>query len=250
MGADRSQGASSQRASFATTHWTTVLAAGKGDAPDARAALERLCATYWYPLYAYVRRRGYVPADAEDLVQGFFERLLRLESLGRVKQERGRFRSFLLASLNHYIADEWDKSSAAKRDARRVMSLDAREAETWYQREVADEQTPETLYMRRWAIALLQSVLEQLAGEYEAGGKRQLFMQLRFALSGEKQKVPYAQLANELGMSEPAVRVAVHRLRRRYREILRLAIAQTVAGEEEIEEELTFLMQALSGARG
>lgn len=235
------------RSSFATTHWTTVLAAGKGDAPDARAALERLCATYWYPLYAYVRRRGYAPADAEDLVQGFFERLLRLESLGQVKQERGRFRSFLLASLNHFVADQWDRDSAAKRDGRRVVSLDAREAETWYQLEVADQQTPEKLYMRRWAIALLQSVLERLAGEYEAGGKKQLFMQLRFALSAEKQKVPYAQLASELGITEPAVRVAVHRLRRRYREVLRSAIAQTVDRPEEVEEELTCLLQALAG---
>lgn len=244
--ADRLQGASSQRASFATTHWTTVLAAGKGDAPGARAALERLCTTYWYPLYAYVRRKGYPASDAEDLVQGFFERLLRLESLGKVTREGGRFRSFLLAGLNHYLADEWDRASAGKRDVRRMVSLDSQEAETRYQREAAHDETPERVFVRQWAIALLASVLEQLAREYEAAGKNELFAALRFAISGESGKtLAYAELASTLGMSEPALRVAAHRLRRRYRTVLREEIAQTVGSEQEVEEELKELLAAV-----
>ncbi len=233
-------------ASFATTHWTTVLAAGKGDTPSARAALERLCTAYWYPLYAYVRRKGYPASDAEDLVQGFFERLLRLDSLTKVKQERGRFRTFLLAGLNHYLADEWDRASARKRDARRMVSLDGREAETRYQHEAADSETPERVFLRQWAIALLASVLEQLSGEYEKAGKKELFAALRFAISGESGKaLAYAELAGTLKMGEPALRVAAHRLRRRYRAVLRDEIAQTVDSEQEVEEELRELLAAV-----
>lgn len=233
-------------ASFATTHWTTVLAAGKGNAPDARAALERLCTTYWYPLYAYVRRKGYPASDAEDLVLGFFERLLRLDSLAKVKQERGRFRSFLLAALDHYLADEWDRASAGKRDVRRMVSLDSKDAETRYQHEAANNETPERVFLRQWAIALLASVLEQLATEYEKAGKKELFAALRFAISGEGGKaLAYAELAGKLKMGEPALRVAAHRLRRRYRTVLREEIAQTVESEQEVEEELKDLLAAV-----
>ena len=228
-----------------TTHWTAVIAAGRGDT-GAAAALETLCRTYWYPLYAYVRRRGYSPADAEDLTQGFFERLLRLNSLADVKEERGKFRSFLLASLNHYIADQWDRASADKRDLRKTISLDAQAAETRYGQEPTSRESPERVYERQWALALLEVVVQTLCTEYDAAGKSELFLSLRFTIAGNRQAVPYAELAGTLKMSEPSIRVAVHRLRRRYREVLRQQIAQTVTGPEEVEAELQALFAAVA----
>jgi RNA polymerase sigma-70 factor (ECF subfamily) len=233
-------------AHFATTHWTVVLTAGGGDSTRARDALAHLCRTYWYPLYAYVRRRGYRAADAEDMTQGFFARLMELESLADVRRERGKFRSFLLASLNHYLADEWDRASAAKRDVRRTIPLDPRAAETRYAHEPVDEVTPERLFERQWALALLETVVQKLREEHEKAGKGELFMALRFAISGDRSTVPYAQLAGQLKTSEPAVRVAVHRLRHRYRQILRDEIAQTVTSPDEVEDELRSLMTALA----
>lgn len=230
--------------SFMTTHWTAVVAAGRGDT-DAVVALESLCRTYWYPLYAYVRRRGYSPADAEDLTQGFFERLLRLKSLAGVKEERGKFRSFLLASLNHYIADQWDHASAGKRDLRKTIPLDTHAAETRYGQEPASRETPERVFERQWAMALLEAVVETLCAEYETAGKADLFLALRFTIAGDRQAVPYGDLAKTLKMTEPAIRVAVHRLRRRYREVLRQQIAQTVAGPEDVEAELQALFAAV-----
>lgn len=228
-----------------TTHWTAVVAAGRGDT-GAVAALETLCRTYWYPLYAYLRRRGDSPADAEDLTQGFFERLLRLNSLTDVKKDRGKFRSFLLASLNHYIADEWDRASAAKRDLRKTIPLDAQAAETRYRQEPANRESAERVYERQWALALLEVVVQTLSAEYDAAGKSELFRSLRFTIAGDRQSVAYAELAKSLKMSEPAIRVAVHRLRRRYRETLRQQIAQTVAGPDEVEAELRSLFAAVS----
>ena len=204
--------------SFMTTHWTAVVAAGRGDT-GAVAALETLCRTYWYPLYAYVRRRGSSPADAEDLTQGFFERLLRLNSLTDVKKERGKFRSFLLASLNHYIADEWDRASAGKRDLRKTISLDPQAAETRYRQEPASRESPERVYERQWALALLEVVVQTLGAEYDAADKSELFLALRFTIAGDRQAVAYAKMAKSLKMSESAIRVGVHRLRRRYREV-------------------------------
>jgi RNA polymerase sigma-70 factor (ECF subfamily) len=234
------------RGSFATTHWTVVLAAGRSDSTRARDAMESLCRTYWYPLYAYVRRRGYSAADAEDLTQGFLTRLLELDSLADVRRERGKFRSFLLASLNHYLSDERDRASAAKRDARRTISLDAQAAETRYGREPVDPLTPERLFERQWALALLETVVQRLRGEYEGAGKGELFMALRFAITGGRSEVPYGELARQLGTTEPAIRVAVHRLRRRYRQVLRNEIAQTVATPQDVEDELRSLMNSLA----
>lgn len=235
------------RSSFLTTHWTVVLAAGDGDSTRARDALATLCRTYWYPLYAYVRRRGHRPADAEDLTQGFFARLLELHSLADVRRERGRFRAFLLASLNHYLADEWDHASAGKRDIRRTIPLDAGAAETRYAQEPADHQTPEHLFERQWALTLLETVVHRLQSEYTSAGKADLFMTLRFAITGQGNNQPYADLAQVIGMTEPAVRVAVHRLRKRYRELLRDQIAQTVTSPDQVEEELHSLFQSLGG---
>jgi RNA polymerase sigma-70 factor (ECF subfamily) len=224
-----------------------VLHAGRSDSTAARDALAQLCQTYWYPLYAYVRRRGHSPEDAEDLTQGFFARLLELGSLAEVSREKGRFRSFLLASLNHYLSDAWDRARALKRGHGRVISLDAREAEDRLNREPADTLTPEKLFERKWAMTLLDTVVKKLQREYEATGKGPLFLALGFSIVGEKAETPYAKLSAELGVSEPALRVAVHRLRHRYRQLLRDEIAHTVATEAEVDGEIHHLFQALAG---
>ena len=231
---------------FATTHWTQVLHAGGSDSTAAHAALAQLFQTYWYPLYAYVRRRGNSPADAEDLTQGFFARLLELDSLAHVSREKGKFRSFLLASLNHYISDEWDRARAQKRGQGRVISLDASLAEDRFSREPADTLTPEKLFERKWAMTLLDSVVQRIQREYESADKGALFLALRFSIAGEAEE-PYATLAVKLGLSEPALRVAVHRLRQRYRQLLRDEIARTVATEAEVDGEIQHLFQALAG---
>jgi RNA polymerase sigma factor (sigma-70 family) len=238
---------SKPRDRFAATRWTVVLTAARSDTTRARAALGNLYQTYWFPLYAYVRRRGYGAADAEDLTQGFFARLVAFDSLAAVTREKGRFRSFLLASLNHFLADEWDRASAQKRDARLTVPLDTQSAETRYLREPADTETPERLFERQWALTLLETVVQRLQREHEAAGKGDLFMTLRFSITGDRHTVPYAELAARLGLSDEAVRVAVHRLRRRYRQVLREEIAHTVADEAEVEEELRYLRRILAG---
>ena len=186
------------------------------------------------------------PEDAEDATQGFFAKILRLNSLAGVEREKGRFRAFLLASMKHYLADERDRASAQKRDQTLTISLDARTAEDRYRDEPADPMTPEHLFERRWALTLLETVMQRLHAEYGGEGRAALFDALRFAITGEKSAVPYAELAVELGMSGEAVRVAVHRLRRRYRQVLREEIAHTVADEAEIDEELNSLRRILS----
>jgi len=230
---------------FVTTRWTVVLAAGRGsDAEAARAALGELCQTYWYPLYAYVRRRGYGPQDAEDRVQGFFARLIRLNSLAELNRGEGRFRAFLLDSLKHYLADEWDRDSASKRDARRTVSWDALEADARYAAEPADRLSPERLYERQWALALLESVFHRLRDDYAAAGKGELFAWLQNAVTGGEPD--YGSLAARSGQTEGSLRVAAHRLRQRYRVLLREVIAQTVDRPEDIESELAELRRVLS----
>jgi RNA polymerase sigma factor (sigma-70 family) len=232
---------------FATTQWTMVLNAARSDSTSARNSLAQLCQGYWYPLYAYVRRRGISPEDAEDLTQGFFARLLKLDSLADVRHEKGKFRSFLLASLNHYLSDAWDRQRAQKRGQGLVISLDANLAEERFSREPADTLTPEKLFERKWAMTLLEAVVQRLQREYEFAGKGPLFLALRFSITGEKAEEPYAKLSAELGMSEPALRVAVHRLRQRYRQLLRDEIARTVATEAEVDGEIQDLYRALAG---
>lgn len=231
---------------FATTRWTMVLKAAHPDTTRARVALADLCQTYWFPLYAYVRRRGHSPHDAEDLTQGFFARLLRLNSLSVVRRENGKFRAFLLASMKHYLADEWDRGSAQKRAAERTVSLDAEIAERRYQMEALDQLNPECLFERQWALTLLETVVQRLCREYEAAGRGEMFSELRFAITGDKSTVPYAMLADQLGSSEEAVRMAVHRLRQRYRQLLREEIAHTVEDPSEVAGELTALRRVLS----
>lgn len=231
---------------FVTTHWSVVLTAGQSDATRAHDALTKLCQTYWGPLYAYVRRRGYSPHDAEDLTQAFFARLLERNDVAGVSPDRGRFRSYLLGAMNHFLSDEWDKARAQKRGGGRLIHLDSAVAETAYARDHAEAETPETLYDRRWAITLLEEVHQRLRQEHERDGKGELFEALRFSLMGERSAVPYAELAGKLNLSEGAVKVAVHRLRQRYRHLLRELIAETVSTPDEIEDELAHLLRTLT----
>ena len=230
---------------FATTRWTVVLAAGRRSTPQAEQALEELCRTYWYPLYAYVRRHGHSREDAEDLTQAFFARLLAKNYLEGLRSENGKFRAFLLAAIKHFIANEWDRAHCQKRGGGTLhLSLDWHDAETRYQVEPADHLSPDKLYDRAWAVALLERVIARLNDEIAGDGKAALFNELKPFLMVGKSAIPYAQAGASLGLTEGAVRVAVHRLRRRYRELLREEIRQTLSNAAQAEEEL----QALFGA--
>jgi len=231
---------------FATTHWSVVLAAANEAAPAAAMALENLCRTYWYPLYAYVRREGYGPVDAQDLTQEFFARLLARRSLSQVAPEKGRFRSFLLAVMRHFLADQWDRDHAKKRwGGVEDLSLDAHEAEERYQLEPVEHLDAESIYERRWAMTLLEQALGRLRAESGAAGKLVLFDKLRDLVAGDSE-VSCAEVATELGLSESAVKSAVHRLRQRYRELVREEIARTVADPGEIEAEIRHLIAVVS----
>jgi RNA polymerase sigma factor (sigma-70 family) len=236
-----------QRSAFVTTHWSVVVSAGRSDTTRARDALGKLCQTYWLPLYAYVRRAGHSPADAQDLTQEFFGRLLERHTLAQADPERGRFRSFLLASLKHFLINEWEKGRARKRGGRaRMIPLQLGTAETRCAQLAAPDDTPDRAYDRQWALALLETVLDRLRQEYVDAGREDLFAGLKDTLAGGRAEIPYRDLGAQLGMSEGAVKVAAHRLRRRYRELLREEIANTVAGPEQVEEELRQLFAALS----
>lgn len=233
---------------FATTHWTAVLAAGRGTSGQAQAALEELCGTYWYPLYAYVRRHGHSREDAEDLTQGFFARLLEKNYLEGVTNEKGKFRSFLLMALKRFLANEWDRANRQKRGGGVLpLSLDWQDAETRYQINPADNLSPDKLYDRAWAVIVLERVITRLQAESRAEGKAAWFEQLKPFLMVGKGEIPYAQAAAAMKMSEGAVRVAVHRFRKRYRELLRDEIAQTLANPAQADDELQALFAALTG---
>jgi RNA polymerase sigma-70 factor (ECF subfamily) len=243
---DQKSGPGSPR-HFATTRWSLVLAAGRRSSPESSAALATLCETYWYPLYAYVRRRGHDADDAQDLTQAFFARLLEKNDLAAAQQECGRFRSFLLTALKHFLANEWDRGCAQKRGGSRpLLSIEFRTAEDRYRLEPRHELTAEKIFERRWALVLLEQVLVRLQQESARAGKGELFDRLKVFLTGERAAVSYGELAAELKMTEGAVKVAVHRLRRRYRDVLRLEIGQTVADPAEIEEEIRELVSAIS----
>lgn len=233
-------------AGFAATRWTVVLAAAKGrDSPQAADALSELCRTYWYPLYAFIRRRGYESHEAEDLTQEFFARLLEKHVLAGIDREKGKFRAFLLAAAKHFLANERDRTQAQKRGGGRAMiAWDSLNAEARYRLEPAHDLTPERLFERRWALTLLDHVLARVQAEFDEGGKTRLFEALKGALAGGLEGT-YAAIAERLGMSEVAVKVAVHRLRRRYRERLREEIAHTVADPTEIDEEIRHLLDCL-----
>ncbi len=241
-------GAEARGPVFVTTQWSVVLAAARSDTTKAQAALEKLCRTYWYPLYAYVRRRGQPAPDAQDLTQTFFARLLERNWVGDANRERGRFRTFLLTAISRFLSDEWDKARAQKRGGGVIhvpVQLDT--AETRYGHEPADDSTPEQCYERQWALTLLDAVLQRLRAEYEREGKGELFGALGGCLIGGRDSQPYAELAGRLGMNEGAVKVAVHRLRKCYRKLLREEIAGTLAAPEEVDEELHHLFAVLAG---
>jgi RNA polymerase sigma factor (sigma-70 family) len=238
----------SARPVFVTTHWSVVLTAGRSDTPRARDALTNLCQTYWFPLYAYVRRRGHSPEDAQDLTQEFFARLLEKNWVGGADQRKGKFRSFLLTAMKRFLADEWDKARAQKRGGGQApLPLQFDTAETRYGHEPADQVTPEQSFERRWALTLLDSVLNRLRAEFEQEGRAELFAALNPCLVGDRTAQPYAELAVKLGVSEGTVKSAVHRLRQRYRQLLRDEIAQTVAEPGEVDEELRHLFAVLGG---
>ncbi len=234
-------------AQFATTHWSVVLSARDDRASQAQASLAKLCQTYWYPLYVYVRRQGHGVPDAQDLTQEFFARLIEKNSLEQVRREKGKFRSFLLASLKNFLTNEWDRARALKRGGgQELVSLDGDTAETRYGLEPAHGETADKIFDRRWAMTLLDTTLSRLRQEFDNQGKAKLFEALKFTLTAERGTTPYAELATKLGLSEGAVKVSVHRLRQRYREVLRAEIAHTVGSAGEVEEELRHLFAALS----
>jgi RNA polymerase sigma factor (sigma-70 family) len=234
------------QSSFPTTQWSAVVSAGCGHGSESGRALARLCEDYWFPLYAFVRRSGYSAADAEDLTQEFFTRLLEKQYLAVADPQRGKFRCFLLASLKHFLANEWNRAHARKRGgAPGVIPIDFLAAEDRYCVQPADTLTPERLFERRWALALLEQVLARLREEMAREGKSALFDRLKGLLAGQPGTRPYGEIAGELGTTEGAIKVAVHRLRRRYRELLMAEIAQTVAGPEDLEEELRQLFTAV-----
>ena len=232
---------------FATTHWTVVLAAGQRHTKHSDHALEELCRTYWFPLYAYVRRRGQSKADAEDLVQAFFARFLAKNYLAGLSAERGRFRAFLLASLKNFVANEWKKSQRLKRGGGdTVLSLDWETADTKFQIAATHEPSPDKAFDREWAVALLAHVIERLQAECADDGKAKQFERLKVFLTAAKGTVSHADVAKSLDMDEGAVRVAAHRLRKRYRELLRDEIAQTLDNPAMVDEEMRALFGAFS----
>ena len=233
--------------SFATTHWSLVVAAGRRSSPASATALADLCQRYWYPLYVYVRRRVTSIEEARDLTQEFFARLLERNTLALADPDRGRFRSFLLTALKHFLINEWEKTKAQKRGGgRRALALDFDAKESQLTLEPVHAWTPERLYERHWALALLDQVLGQLRQEYQAAAKGPLFDHLKGFLVGESAAATYADTARVLDMTEGAVKVAAHRLRKRYRELLRHEVSQTVAEEAEVEDEIRALFRSLA----
>ena len=236
----------SDKRHFATTQWSVVAAAGDSNHADVQEALTQLCESYWYPLYAYVRRRSYSAADAQDLTQAFFARLLEKQSLKVADPERGKFRSFLLASLDNFLANEHDRAAAQKRGGHlNQLSLDLAEGESRISLEPAHELTPERLYERQWALTMLELVVDRIKAEYIDAGKERQFELLKGAFGGDRDRLPYAEIAEELGTTSENARQLGHRLRRRYRELLREEVARTVANPADVDEELANLFEAL-----
>jgi len=230
---------------FPTTRWTLVIAAADPQRKEARSALVSLCEGYWYPLYAYIRRRGYPADQAQDLTQEFFIRVLEGRYLDRADPEKGRFRSFMLTSLKFFVADEQDRQRAYKRGGGMVVPLEFSSGEDRYLREPAHDETPERIFERRWALSVLNRVVERLRNEFVQHGRPEHFERLKVFLLGQSE-APYAALAGEMNTSEGALKVAIHRLRKRYRDLFRQEIADTVADPAEVESELRFLAAVLT----
>jgi RNA polymerase sigma factor (sigma-70 family) len=230
---------------FATTHWTVVLAAGRRSTPQAAQAMEELCRAYWFPLYIYIRRRGHSKEDAEDLTQAFFTKLLEKNDFAGLNSERGRFRAFLLASLKHFLANEWDKSQRQKRGGGNAhLSLDWQTADAKFQVATTNEPGPDQAYDQEWALTLLARVIDYLQKENEIAGREKQFAQLKIFLTDSKDESSYREAAKNLNLDETAIRVAVHRLRKRYRQLLRNEISQTLSDPADLEEEMQALFKA------
>jgi RNA polymerase sigma-70 factor (ECF subfamily) len=224
-----------------------VLAAGEGDSEPARSALESLCQAYWYPIYVYVRRKGHGPDDSQDLTQEFFAQLISKDHVRLADRKKGKFRTFLLATLDYFLAREWSRAHRQKRGGQFLfVSLDQLAPEERYRLEPADNDTPEKKFLRQWALTLLGHTMNALQKECEADGKAAMFREVKGLLSGERDEGAYARISQNLSMSEGAVRVAVHRLRQRYGKLLRDHIAETVGEAREVDEEMGYLKEALS----
>jgi DNA-directed RNA polymerase specialized sigma24 family protein len=230
---------------FETTRWSLVLAAGGNDSQAARDALSSLCQTYWYPLYAYLRRRGLDPEDACDLTQGFLTSLIERQDFEGLRQDRGRFRAFLLASLKHYLSNWSARERTQKRGGGRLI-VPLENAEGQYVAEPEDRATPETLFERRWALTVVDRLLADLRAEWSAQGRASEFDELKACLLGQAPAGGYAAVAARLGTSEGAIKAAVHRLRRRFQSLLRQRVAETVADGRDVDDEIRHLIQALS----
>jgi RNA polymerase sigma-70 factor (ECF subfamily) len=239
---DRLQGA------FYTTHWSVVLAVARSDGSRAQEALAKLCQTYWYPLYAYVRRRGYSAADGQDLTQEFFARLLEPSSLARATPELGKFRAYLITAMKNFLASEWKQSRAQKRGGGLPMlSLDWVIAEQRFDLEPASHASPDKLFEHQWAVTILAGALKRLEQQYQSEGKSHVFDGLKHTLSGTRESQPYAELALRMGVSEGAVKVIVHRMRRQYRALIRDEIANTLNDPREVDSEMRYLFSVLTG---
>jgi RNA polymerase sigma-70 factor (ECF subfamily) len=234
-----------QGSEFPTTHWSVVVRAGDPSSTLACEAVEKLCCVYWYPLYGFVRRQGRGPEEAQDLTQEFFAQILEKEAFKRADRERGRFRTFLLAALKNFLVSEWRKGQAARRNCGPMISLDLEAAEQRYQTESSDPLSPDKIFEKRWAAALLEQVLCRLGEEYAAQGKQPLFERLKALLWGGQDAGTYADAALQLGMSEGALRVAAHRLRHRYLETLRAQVADTLDDPADVDDELRYLIQLM-----
>jgi RNA polymerase sigma factor (sigma-70 family) len=234
--------------SFPTTHWSLLTTAGEIQSPGSAEALAELCGSYWYPVYCYVRRTGSDPHTAQDLTQEFFARLIKQNFISGAAQEKGRFRSFLLIALKRFLVNEWERTQAQKRGGgQAIVSLDATEAEERYQLEPIDEMTAERIYERRWAMALLDEVMNRLGAEQAEAGKTELFEALKIFLYRDKSDMSQEQIGERFGLSESAIKSAVHRLRQRYRELLYETVGKTVANRIDVEDELRHLFHVLSG---
>ncbi len=232
---------------FHTTSWTLIRAASGDRSGDSREALAALCQKYWHPVYAFVRSRGYDREQSQDLTQGFFALLIEKNYLLDADRKRGRFRSFLLAAVKHFLSNEWDRANALKRGGGRVpVSIDLVEAEAWHTLAAVEQGTPESLYERRWALSVLENVMSKLRAEFADAGKANEFDRLSMFLNRDSESAGYETLAEGMGVSAGALRMSVHRLRRRYRSLLRAEIAESVSGPEEIDDELRFLLLVLS----
>ena len=229
---------------FHTTHWSVVLAAGEAGTEQATTALARLCQTYWFPVYAFIRKRGNSPEEAQDFTQEFFASFLEKNYVAKAARDRGRFRVFLMSSVENFLYNQYDRANAQKRGGgQKLISLDCEDAEERYQMEPVEEADPARVYEQEWAATLLETVLNRLRNEFGAEGRAGLFDDLQAHLWGEAETIPYPQLAEKFGLSAGNVKTIAHRLRERYREVLREEISQTVAKPGDVDDEIQYLMR-------